>query len=180
MWPIAVTIIMGAILLMFVYATNSIKGKLLVTFHRQNLTKVEKWCSIKQRHVHFGKGEGGKGYYQVNPEHIELMQFNRGIVFKIFPQMVPSIEFGWDSPDSINPRRNQESWHTPELRAAAWQEYSAQAFAKGTATQVGKKERFPNWFFPALSLGVIVIVLYFVYMQAGEISSIKEYLANIR
>lgn len=180
MWPIAISIVSVGLLLMFVYSTNQIKGKLLVTFHRQNNTKIEKWCPIKQRHVHFGKGEGGKGFYQVNQNHIELMEYSRGFVHRLFPQTVNSIEFRWDTPMSIDPKTSQTTWHTPELRAAAWQEYSAQAFAKGTATQVGKKERFPNWFFPALCLGVTVIVLYFVYMQAGEISTIKEYLANIR
>ncbi len=180
LWPLAGMVIMGGLLLMFVISTNSIKGKLLVTFHRQNLTKVEKWCSIKDRHVYFGKKDGGKGSYEVNPEHVELMQYNRGLVYRIFPQTVPSIEFRWNTPMSIDPRTSQSSWHTPELRAAAWQEHRAKAFALAAAAQGGKKDRFPAWFLPALTLFMCVVLFYYIYTLSGEVSSMKSYLAGIR
>lgn len=183
-YMIMALIAMGLLLVGFVWSQNSVKDKLLVTFHRQNLTKVEKWVPVKSRHVYFGKAEGGhpkfKGMYEVNPKHIELMWYTRGILFKLFPRHVPAIEFRWNSPMSINPRTSLNTWHTPETRAAAWEEHQQIAFARGTAQQVGKKERFPNWFIPAICLGVVMIVLYLVWMQGAKIGAIESYLGSIR
>jgi len=101
------------------------------------------------------------------------MWYDRGI-HKFFPTLVPTLEFKHDTPNPLDPKTFQSTWHTPEARHAAWQEHQHVAFAKGTAAQVGKKSRFPEWFFPLLQIGVVLFVLFLVWQLGSRLDYLEQ------
>ena len=165
------------VLLLFIglmwYATAKLKNKLLCTFIRANLTKVEKLVPIQARFVVF---DGGK--YYVDAKRIVLHWYNRGI-HQFFPQWVPSVIYKWDSSAPINPRDFKNTWDTPEARQAASSEDDWKGFNRGMASQVGKKSNVLIQYLPYIAIIVLVILGFMMYTQ-GQRMDMLEQLMRVR
>lgn len=153
---------------LFWYSQNKLKGKLLCTFRRANKTKIEKLIPLRSKHVTF---DGGK--YNVNPKRITLFWYNRGI-HQFFPTWLPTLDFTFDDPNALDPEKFKISWDTPEAREAAAQEENYRAFNKGLQVQTGAKGRFPDWLFPAITIGAIAIIGYLVYQQGQHMVHLEQ------
>ena len=153
---------------MFWYSQSKLKNKLLCTFRRANKTKVEKLIPLKSRYVIF---DGGR--YNVNPKRISLFWYNRGM-HQFFPTWLPTLDYNYQSQNPLDPGTFKDTWDTPEAREASGQEDAFKAFAKGISTQVGKKSRFPEWLFPMITIGAILVVGYLVYQQGQHLSYLEQ------
>lgn len=151
----------------FYMSQLKMRDKMLCFFIRPNKQRIERWVPIYATHVTFDRGKYGKGDYVVDPDCITMMWYTRGIN-KFFPVLIPTLEFKWDCEYPLDPKTFVSSWRTPEARNAAWEEHQHVAYAKGTAMAVGKKGRFPEWLFPVVTAGLILIVLFVVWQgQSG-------------
>ena len=148
----------------FYYSQQKLKNKLYCTFIRPNRHKIEAWVPLFSKYVVFDRGKYGIGHYEVDPECITLMWYTRGFN-KFFPVLIPTLDFKWDTPNPLNPKTFQSTWHTPEARQAAWEEHQHIAYAKATAVAAGKASRIPAWLFPAIMVILLLAVLYLT--QAG-------------
>ncbi len=165
---------LGGILGLSWYAQTKIKGKIFCTFRRSNKTKIEKWVTQTDRYVYFDPGKGNdKGQYIVDTKRITLLWWTRGI-HQFFPSFVPSLDFSWHSQNPHDPETFNTSWDSPATRAVAMQEDAFKAFSKGIGTQMGKKSRFPEWLFPAITIGAILVIGYLVYQQGSHLSYLEQ------
>lgn len=170
--PVSVAIVALALLGLLWYNQQKFKDKLLCVFHTQNNVRVEKWVPLRARHVRFGnKKNGDEGIYYVNPDHFSLTWWDRGLS-KFFPVPVPTIEFWWYCPHSQNPKSMQRwdhytrelkpaiSWHTPEVRNAAWQEHRQRSFARAAQAQaVGtKRTSVIERYLPLVTFGAVLFL----------------------
>lgn len=153
------------------------RDKMLCTFRRPNKVKIEKWVpmSYAGKYVTFDRGRYGIGQYYVNPKMISLQWYDRGIN-KLFPILVPTLDFRYNNDQPIDPETGLNSWLTPEAQYATYQEHQHIAYAKGTAAQVGKKEKIPAFYLGAVAI-VLVIALGFYVYQSNNAFAID--LANI-
>lgn len=169
-------LVLGGLLIMFVYNQTKFKNKMLCSFIRPNKQRIEKWVPLHSKYVVFDRGKYGIGHYDVDPDCITLMWYDRGIN-RLFPSLIPYLEFKWDTPNPLNPNTFQSTWHTPEARHAAWEEHQHIAFAKAASPAI-KKGRFPDWFFPLLTLGVCLILMFFLWQMNSKIDYLEQ-LINI-
>ena len=174
----SIIIILIGVIGIFYYSQSKLKNKMLCTFIRPNRQRIEKWVPLHSKYVIFDRGKYGIGHYECDPNCITLLWYDRGVQ-KFFPTIIPTLEFKWDTPNPLDPKTFQSTWHTPEARNAAWEEHQHIAFAKGTAAQVGKKSRFPEWFFPIITVGICVIILFIVYQMGQRLDGIEQ-LAKLR
>ncbi len=168
------------IILIFWASQRKFKNKMLCVFHRPNKTKIEIWVPLFARFVRFDQGKYGVGDYEVDPDCVELQWYNRGLN-KIFPILIPTMEFWWDTPNPLNPVTKQRTWHTPEVRNASWEEHQHIAYAKAAAQQSGGKKNFLERILPLIMIGLIIITGYLVYtnMQqtaqlSGQVSQMQQ------
>ena len=169
-----VILVLVGIIGLFWHSQTKLKGKIFCTFRRSNKTKIEKWVSQKDKYVYFDPGKGNdKGQYIVDTKRITLLWWNRGI-FQFFPMFVPSLDFSWYSQNPHNPETFEVSWDNPTTRAVAGQEDAFKAFSKGIRAQVGKTSRFPEWLFPAVTIGAVLIIGYLVYQQGEHLSYLEQ------
>lgn len=158
----------------FMLSLYRIQNKIFCTFRRPNKTKAEGWVSMKSKYVHF---EGGR--YNVNPKRITLLRWKRGI-FQFFPIFVPSLDYSWDSPNPHDPETFRNTWDTPEARQAQRGEEAWTGFSRGAAKVAQKKSRFPEWFFPVITIGLIAMVGYLVYQMSGQLGYLQQAIQAIQ
>lgn len=161
-WSLSIIIILLFLLAIIYFSQQKFKNKMLCMFIRPNRQRIEKWVPLYTKYVVFDRGKYGIGHYNADPECITMMWYTRGIN-KFFPALVPTLEFKWDTPNPIDPKTFESTWHTPEARQAAWEEHQHIAFARAAAAQAGRKSRFPEWLFPLITIGLVVIVLFIVW-----------------
>ena len=161
-WGISLFVITAFILFIWYRSQTKFRDKMLCFFIRPNKQKIERWVPLYSTHIVFDRGKYGIGQYICDPECITSMWYARGInVF--FPTLVPSLEFKWDTPNPINPKTFQSTWHTPEARRAAWEEHQQIAFARAAAAQAGLKRTFIEKFLPLIAIGVALVTLFIVW-----------------
>lgn len=163
-----ITILAVGVLLLFWYQHQALKGKMLCTFRRANKTMLEKLVPSNKKTVIFDDGK-----YNINSKRITLFLYKRGI-HQFFPTFIPRLDFSFDSADPIDPENFQNTWDTPESREASGQEEAFQSFAKGVSSQIGKKSRFPEWLFPMITIGAVLIIGYLVYQQGQHLSYLEQ------
>jgi hypothetical protein len=159
---ISLILIVSLILVVFYKSQTKFRDKMLCTFIRPNKMKIEVWVPLYSKYIVFDRGKYGIGQYICDPRKIITQWYTRGIN-KLFPYLIPTLEFKWDTPNPLDPETWQSTWYTPETMNAAWQEHQHQDFAKGVSAQMGQKKRFPDWFFPVITLVVVLAILYYVY-----------------
>ena len=165
-WAISIVVIVIFIGIMFYWSQTKFKNKMLCFFIRPNRLRIEKWVPLHNKEVTFGQKYGNIEQYICDPNCITMMWYARGFN-KFFPILIPTLEFKWDTPNPINPKTFKSTWHTPAARQASWEEHSHIAFAKGVGQQAGRKSRIPEWFFPAITIIAILVVLVIVYQGMG-------------
>jgi len=159
---VSAIVIIGFVIFIFYYSQQKFKDKMLCTFIRPNRQKIEAWVPLQNKYVVWDRGKYGTGHYNVDPNCITLMWYDRGFN-KFFPILIPTLEFKWDTPNPLNPKTFESTWHTPEAREAAWEEHEHIAFAKAAAAAAGKKSKVPTWLFPLITVVLILMTLYIVY-----------------
>lgn len=152
----------------FILSLYKIQGRIWCTFRRPDKTKFERWVKETAKKV---RVEGKE--YNINPKYIQLLRWRRGI-FQFFPILVPSLDFTWTSPNPQDPEDFQVTWDTPEARDARRGEESWVGFSRGVQRQLATKARFPDWLFPAIIVGAILIVGYLVYQLSGQVSYLQQ------
>jgi len=168
-------IVMGFMALVFIssmlyISQQKFKNKMLCTFIRANRQKIEQWVPLFSKHVVFDGGKHGKEHYNIDPKCIVLMWYARGIN-KLWPVLIPTLEFKWDTPNPLDPKTFESTWHSPEARQASWEEHEHISFARATAIAAGKASRIPAWLFP---LVVIVLLLVILYITQTAISGLDK------
>jgi hypothetical protein len=166
---------MAVFIVAIVYNQQKFKNMMLCTFIRSNRTKIEKWVPMDAKAVLF-KDKYGTGRYTVVPERVVMQWYDRGLN-KMFPIFIPTLEFKWDSEYPIDPNTFTNTWRSPELVNAAWQEHSQMAFSKGAAAQGGAKKKYPEWLFPMITIGAVLVIGYLVWQMSGQVSMLQRLIA---
>lgn len=175
-WELSIIIILAGSFAIFWYSQTKFKTKMLCVFHGQDIKRIETWIPMEARHVRFKKNKKGDiGLYYVMPEYFEYTVWDKGIN-KMFPVLVPTMEWYWFSPYPTNPKAIQRydpkdkclypavSWHTPELRNAAWEEHQYRAFTKAAGEiSGGKKQNAIQKWLPLIALGIALIALFLAW-----------------
>ena len=167
-------IVMGGFIAMIYYNQQKYKNKMLCFFRRPNNLLIKKWVTIDSRWVIFEKER-----YIIDPNCIAMHWFDEGLS-KLWPVLVPTLEFRWDTPYPIDPKTFTVTWQTPGAVDASFQSSQHVAFSKGAASQSGKKSRFPEWFFPAMQIGAVLVVGYLVYNMQGQIAYLEALIKAAR
>ncbi len=168
--PNAIAVVLLFILFIFVYSQQKFKNKMLCYFIRPNKTRIKKWVPLYSTYVIFDRKKYGIGHYNVDPECITMEWFTGG-VNKLFPVLVPTLEFKWDTPNPLNPKTFQSTWHTPEVRNAAWHGHQYQEFAKAIGNQTGMKRNKLLEMLPLITLGIVVIMAFIVWTGFANIGN---------
>ena len=163
-----VLVIVIAVLGMFVYSQYNWRGKVLCLFRRPNRTVIEKKVKLNSRYVTF---QGGK--YQINPKRIDLMWYTRGFIHSLFPMFIPFLEFKWDSEQAVDPTTFQNTWDTPEARAASREEESYKNLNRSFSS-VSKKQSFIEKWLPWIAIGITLVVGYMVYNMQQDMATLQQ------
>jgi hypothetical protein len=163
-----------------VWNQQKFKNQMLCTFIRPNRQKIEKWVPIYQQRVRFDNGRYGKGDYVIIPERIVMQWYDRGLS-KMFPVLIPTLEFRWDSIYPIDPTTFETTWQSPELINANFQSNQQVAFAKGAQVQAsgGKTGKYPQWLIPAVMIVIVVVMGYMIYKMQGQITGMYDYFNSL-
>ncbi len=174
-WVISFILAVAFIFFLFYHSQTKFKNKMRCYFIRPNKVRIQKWVPLYSKYVVFDRGKYGVGHYICDPDCITLEWYTGGIN-KFFPILIPNLEFKFDTPNPLNPKTFESTWSTPEARHAAWEEHQHIAFSKGIGEQIGRKKRFPEWFLPAITIVLILAVLY-ITMQG--LAGLDERLFNL-
>ena len=170
---------MGALVLAMAYNQMKFRGKMLCTFLRPNKLKIEKFVPLDSKYVVFDNGRSGKGRYFIDPRCIKLMWYNRDLITRIFPQLIPTMDFRWDTQYPDDPERFNSTFKSPEAVDAAYQEHEQIAFSKGAAVQAGTKKKLPDWIWAAGALAIAIAVFwYFNKATTAQIQSLANAIAT--
>ncbi len=171
----SIIIILLFLIIIYWMSQRKFRNKTLCTFIRPNKLRIEKWVPTHSKYVVFDNGKYGIGQYIIDPKKVIMMWYDRGLN-KFFPTLIPTFIFKWDTPNPLDPETFESTWHSPEARNAAWEEHQHIAFSKGIGSQVGKKSRFPEWFFPVVTLLLVLAVLFMTYQG---LAGLDERMFNI-
>lgn len=180
-WGMSLFVIAVFVIFIFLLSQNRFKNKMLCRFRRPNHMLVEKWVPLYVKYVVFDNGKYGVGQYVVDPRCIQMEWYERGIN-KIFPALIPTMDFRYDTPYPLNPESFEVTWQTPEVVRAAWQEHNAQEFANGAHAQGStgkKKEKFGMGTFVAIVAVVLVLaVAWYMWKSMGTLGKGMNNLQN--
>jgi len=165
----SIIIVLLFVIIIFWHSQTKFKNKMLCYFLRPNKQRIKKWVPLYTNYVIFDRGKYGIQRYKVNPECI-IMEWYTGGISRIFPTLVPTLDFRWYSPNPSNPETSQPSWHTPEVEAAAYQGQSYVGLSKAMAAQAGTKRNKLTELIPLVVLGVVVILAFLVYTQGQQMT----------
>lgn len=157
------------------YSQQKFQHKMLCRFVMPHNVEIEKWVPIFSRYVVL-KTKRGTERYVIDARYI-VMRLYEGGVNKLFPVMVPTLEYNWTSENPIDRTTGEpSSWKTPDIAGAAWQGSQFAAFTKAIAAQVAKKG-LAGMLPYILIAGVVILAAIFLYSQiqglSGEIQSLK-------
>ena len=143
---------------------------MLCYFLRPNKQRIKKWVPLFSTYVMFDRGKYGVQRYRVDPNCIILEWYNGG-VNRLFPTLVPTLDFEWWNPNPRNPATGQISWHTPDVEAAAYQGQSYVGLARAMAAQGGgaKRNKIAE-LVPIIVLGVVIIIAIVGYQYFGSLN----------
>lgn len=165
-WGLSLFVIAAFVLFIWYRAQTRFRDKMLCQFIRPNKQRIEKWVPLDSKYVVFDRGRYGTGRYRCDPECITMLWYARGINI-LFPTLVPTLEFKWDTENPLDPRTFQSTWLTPEARHAGWEEHQHVAFARASAAQAGVKKSILEKFLPLITIGGILIVLFIAWQGFG-------------
>lgn len=173
-------ITMAVFVVAIVWNQQKFKNQMLCYFIRPNKQKIEKWVPVYSNYVVFDRGKYGIGRYMVDPNCITMQWYDRGLS-KLFPVLIPTLEFKWDTMYPLNPSTFNTTWQSPELVNANFQSNQQVAFAKGAQVQAsgGKSGKYPQWLIPAVMIAIVVIMGYMIYKMQGQITGMYDYFNSL-
>ena len=144
----------------FIHSQTKFKNKMLCYFLRPNKTRIKKFAPLGARHVRFDKTKFvEQGLYKIDTKCI-ILEWYTGGVNKIFPVLVPTLDFEWRSPNPRDPSTGDIQWKSPEVEAAGYQGQSYVGLARAFAAQgSGAKRNKLIEMIPLITLGLVVIGL---------------------
>jgi len=166
----SIIVVLIFILGVFWYSQTKFKNKMLCYFLRPNRQRIKKWVPLYTTYVIFDRGKYGVQRYKVDPECI-VMEWYEGGVNKLFPTLVPTLDFRWDNPNPVNPKTSNASWHTPEVEAAAYQGQSYIGLSKAMAQQAGLKRNKLMELLPLITIGLLIIVGFMMYSGMSNLNT---------
>jgi len=163
-----------------VWNQQKFKNQMHCTFIRPNRQKIEKWVPVYSNYVVFDRGRYGIGRYMVDPSRIIMQWYDRGLS-KMFPVLIPTLEYKWDSMYPLDPSTFTTTWQSPELVQANFQSNQQVAFAKGAQVQAsgGKSSKYPQWLLPVGMIAVVCVMGYMIYKMQGQISGMYDYINSM-
>lgn len=166
----SIIIILLFLLIIFWYSQTKFKNKMLCYFLRPNKQRIKKFVPLFASWVIFDRGKYGVGRYRVDPKCI-ILEWYTGGINRIFPILVPTLDFEWWSPNPRSPETGQIGWHTPEVEAAAYQGQSYVGMARAMAQQGGglKRNKIME-LIPLIVLGVLIIMAFVGYQYLGSLN----------
>ncbi len=168
----------------FIYAQTKFKNKMLCYFLRPNKQRIKKFVPLYSTYVIFDRKKYGIERYRIDPNCI-IFEWYTGGVNKLFPVLIPTLDFEWWNPNPRNPATGQIGWHTPEVEAAAYQGQSYVGLARAMAQQAGggKRNKIME-LIPIIILGVVIIMAYIVWtgqsQQAKNFQAMQEQINLIK
>jgi hypothetical protein len=169
-WGISLFLIALVIIVIIFFTQKRFKNQMLCRFRRPNHMVIERWVPLYSKFVVFDNGKYGVGRYIVDPTCIQTQWYDRGFS-KLFPTLIPTLDFRYNAPYPINPETFDVEWKTPDMIEAAWQEHNAQEFAKGVQVQGGgKKSRLAPWLLPIVACVLIIAVGFILFQQIGAVN----------
>ena len=166
----SIIIVLAFLLVIFWHSQTKFKNKTLCTFLRPNGQRVKKWVPTYTNYVIFDRGKYGIQRYKLDPE-CRVEEWYDGGINKFFPTRVFMFDFRWDSPNPINPKTSQSSWHSPEVEAAAYQGQSYVGLSKAMAAQAGGRRNKMMELIPLIVLGLVIIIGFVVYTGMENLST---------
>ena len=140
------------------YANSSKRNKIYCTFRRINKTKIKKFVKMTSRYVIF---DGSR--YDIIPSCITFEWWDKGLIHMMFPQWVATLDFTWDSRFPEDPNTMNPVIISPEVRNAMNKEEWVKSYAKGFTPPSAKKQSTFQQYLPWLSIGLIVLVGFYLY-----------------
>jgi hypothetical protein len=151
------------------FSQKKFENKMLCRFVLPHNVEIEKWVPIHSRYVVL-KTKRGVERYVIDARYI-VMRLYQGGVNKIFPVMVPTLEYNWTSENPIDRSTGEpSSWRTPDIAGAAWQGSQFSAFTKAISAQVAKKG-LAGMLPYIIIAGVVILVGIFLYSQISGLSA---------
>jgi hypothetical protein len=169
----SLAIVFAFTLVVFWYSQRKFQNKLYCTFHGADKVIVHAFVPKDARNVKFSWKKGENGLYAIIPSCIEHLKYTGG-VNKLFPAIIPHLEFYWYCPYPVDPNTGQPSWLTPEARSAAWDEHQHIAYARASVAMSGTKKKLLDVLIPLITVGLIVIVGYLVYQNSQAIQHLEQ------
>lgn len=160
------------IILMLWFSLKNLEGKIKCVFHTKDRTVEEKTLKTTDKMVKFSQGT-----YEINPRRFSIKWIRLWSVFS-FPMLYQ--EWKWDSSQPLDPSTFKNSWDTPEARNASDSEREWRGFNQGIDTQLGKKQSGLERWLPYITIGVVVIGLFFLYSTFnGKLGILEQQLQNL-
>ncbi len=154
-------------------ANNRLRNKIYCTFRRVNKTKIEKFVKMESRFVIF---DGGK--YDVIPSKITFIWWNKGLIHQLFPQWVASLDYSWYSRFPHDPNKLEVTAETPSIRRALNKQEWVESYYKGAKPSSATKQSGIVQFLPWISIGLVVLVGFFLYTNIQGIGQQLSILEN--
>jgi TRAP-type C4-dicarboxylate transport system permease small subunit len=98
-----------------------------------------------------------------------MQWYDRGFN-KMFPVLIPTLDFRWDTPFALDPRTFEVTWMSPNALQAGWEEHNHVAFAKANALVSGMKKNFLDMLLPILTVLILLIAVYLIWSGNNAIN----------
>jgi hypothetical protein len=165
----SIVIVLLFALIIFWYSQTKFKNKMLCYFLRPNKQRIKKFVPLYSNYVIFDRGKYGVQRYNVDPNCI-ILEWYTGGINKLFPTLVPTLDFEWHNPNPRNPATGTVGWRTPEVEYAAFQGQSYVGMARAMAQQAGMKRNKIMELIPLIILGVVIIIGFVMYQYMGSLN----------
>jgi len=155
---------------------RSKQGKVHCVFIRANKTirEMDLPEAYVGQFVRLNKGKENEAVYYVHPHAITMKRLEQGI-WKFIPYQMPMLIFKWNSIYPLDPQTWEPMIHSPEAVNKAFQSESYKTYASANASAMGhKKSKFPEWFFPVIMVGCLLIVLFLVWQLSGKVDGLSQ------
>ena len=155
------------------YANSSKRDKIYCTFRRSNKTKIVKFVKMSSRFIIFDKAR-----YDVIPSCVTYEWWDKGLIGKMFPQNVATLDFTWYSRYPLDPNTLKPVVISPEVREAMDKEEWVKSYAKGFSPSVSQKQSLIQQYLPFASVVLVILVGFYLYMNLQILSQQYTELAN--
>jgi len=121
--------------------------------------------------------DGGK--YDIISNRITFQWFTQGIVHMIFPQLVATLDFSYNSRFPHDPNNLQITAETPATRKALNKEEWVESYYKGAKpSSANKKQALFAQYLPWVAIVLVVIVAFYLYTNIQGLANQMSIMQN--